>query len=402
MAIKKRGEKLKIFFYHTQDTGVGMWRMLHPMKWINDLGLAEVKMLPFYWKTHATPNWELYVKQCEKKGVQPTREQFEKNAKHYPKPISTGQIEKLSVWADVVVAMRRDMREHCALLMAIKHHLKKPLVLETDDFVHYVPPYNPGARYYRPGTEQTDVWATQQFQIAENVQVTTPGLKTLYQQLNEKITILPNCIDPDYWIKEKKVENNPNEIRIGWTGANAHWGDLRIIRNVIPKILDKYPQVTFHFIGQLPDWWYEHRKKGRIINHKFHNLRDYGQYLSYFNYDIGVAPLVDNYFNRGKSNIRWLEYSVNKTATVCSPVWAYTKDAYGVMKEGKNVMYALEPEEWENKLSKLVENETLRKKIGQQAFDDVNKYYNLKTRAKDYVDYYQSVFDNFVIPPDPT
>lgn len=380
--------------YHTQNSGVGLWRMIQPAKWINRSGLAEVKTLPFYFRTHRTPSWENYLADCKKKGIEPSTEQFQKNAKKYPREVPIEEVEKLCNWADVIVVMRQDSRHHCALLQAMGD-LKKPVILETDDFVHYVPPYNPGAKFYQPGSEQADIWSTKQFQLVNYVQVTTPGLRELYRQLNPNIEIIPNCIDPDYWLSKKEPEQHPGEIRLGWTGANAHWGDLRRLKDVIHPVLKKYPQVKFHFIGQLPDWWDDLKKEGRLVHHKFRNLATYPEYLHSFNYDIGVAPLVDNLFNRGKSNIRWIEYSSNKVATVCSPIWAYSRDAYGVMKEGKNVMFAKETDEWIAKLSKLIEDETLRKKMSQQAYDDVLKYYNLETRAKDFVNYYQRVYDDF-------
>ncbi len=393
MAIRKRGEKLKIYFHHTQNSGVGMWRMIHPADVINRLGLAEVRTPPFYWRTHSSLDWGKYVVNCQKLNKEPTPEEYQSLLKKYPKDWSVENIEKMCNWADVIVVMRQDSRQHCALLQAIGD-LKKPLILETDDFVHYVPPYNPGARFYAPGSEQSEIWSSKQFGLVDHVQVTTPGLKDLYVQLNKKITIIPNCIDPNYWLGHPDPEPH-KEIRLGWWGANAHWGDLRILKNVIHKILDKYPQVVFHFMGQVPDWWYDLRKNKRMVEHKFSNLKNYPKKIHSFDYDIGVAPLVDNLFNRGKSNIRWVEYSLNKIATVASPVWAYKKDPYGVMKEGKNVMYAKEPGEWVNKLSTLIENESLRKTMANQAYKDTLQYYNLEARAKEFVDFYQDQFDNF-------
>jgi glycosyltransferase involved in cell wall biosynthesis len=376
--------------------------MLQPAKWLNKLGLAEVKMLPFYWKSHGYPDWKTYVRDCQDKGIEPSQGDFQKKMARVPKdPFKPPYtlIEKYSNWADIIVVMRRDLREHCAMLMAMKD-LKKPVVLETDDFVHYVPPYNPGAKYYPPGSEASDIWASRQFGIVDAVVTTTPGLKKLYRQLHPKIYVCPNMLDPDYWVdKYPKPKPHPGEVRIGWTGANAHWGDLRILKDVIPKILDKYPQVKFHFIGQLPDWWYDLRRKGRVVQHKFKTLHYYGEFIYSLGYDIGVAPLLDNLFNRGKSQIRWMEYAVSKAAVVASPIWAYNKDPFGKAKHNKNLLFAKERDEWFNQLSKLIEDEKLRKKIGNQAYKDVITHYNLEKQAKVYSDVYEKIYDNFHYKP---
>jgi len=391
--------KLKVFLLHTQNSGVGMWRMLQPAKWINKLGLADVKMIPFYWKSHGYPDWKTYVRECEDKGKQPNPEEFNKKVARIPKdPFKDPKvelIETLSKWADIIVVMRRDMREHAALLMAMKD-LKKPVVLETDDFVHYVPPYNPGARFYTPGSQASDVWSTAQFKIADAVIVTTPGLKKLYRQLHSKIYVCPNMIDPEYWINGyPEPKPHPGKVRIGWSGANAHWGDLRILREVMHTILDKYSQASFHFLGQLPDWWYDLRKKKRVVYHRFKTLSYYPEYFYSLGYDIGVAPLIDNIFNRGKSQIRWMEYSVHKTATVASPVMAYKNDPYGKIKHRENILFAKEKEDWIKQISYLIENEAERKRIGDNAYNTVMNDYSLEKQAHRWVEVYQKIYDNY-------
>lgn len=398
----KKDSKLKVFFYHTQNSGVGLWRMVHPAKWINKLGLAEVKMLPFYYRTHGYPNLQEYLRDCKDKGIEPSQEEFNKKVARVPKDPSIEEIEKLVVWSDVVVIMRRDSRYHTAVIQSIKE-MGKPVILETDDFVHYVPPYNPGAKFYRPGSEETDIWASAQFKFVDHVQVTTPGLKRLYTQLHPNISILPNMIDPEYWIDNlPEPEPHPEEVRIGWQGANAHWGDLRRLydptnpeTDVMNYIVKKYPQVKFYFVGQIPDWWLPLKKQGRLVHLPFHNLANHPKVNKSMGLDIGLAPLVDNLFNRGKSNIRWIEYSINKTATVASPVWAYTKDAAGVMSNNKNVIFAREKEDWIKALETLIENETFRKKIANQAHKDVMEHYNLEKQAYRWVNLYYQVLEEF-------
>ena len=104
---------------------------------------------------------------------------------------------------------------------------------------------------------------------------------------------------------------------------------------------------------------------------------------------------LDNLFNRGKSQIRWMEYAVNKTAVVASPIWAYNKDPFGVVKHGKNILFAKYKEDWIKQLSRLIEDENLRKKIGQQSYDDVMNYYNLEKQAYVYTDAYQKIYDDY-------
>jgi glycosyltransferase involved in cell wall biosynthesis len=95
----------------------------------------------------------------------------------------------------------------------------------------------------------------------------------------------------------------------------------------------------------------------------------YPELLSKQKWDIGIAPLIDDVFNRGKSHIKWMEYASYKIPTVASNVYPYYKDIQGTKTIEDGVTgYLCEPKEWYEKLEKLVLDNNLRNRIGENAY----------------------------------
>ncbi len=102
--------------------------------------------------------------------------------------------------------------------------------------------------------------------------------------------------------------------------------------------------------------------------------------------DIGIAPLIDDYFNWCKTPIKWMEYGTLKTPAVVSKV------LYGdYVKDGKDAMVAETEDQWFEKLSLLIEDADLRKKMGKEAYHTVDKDFNLNKKWTMFEDVYTDI-----------
>jgi glycosyltransferase involved in cell wall biosynthesis len=234
------------------------------------------------------------------------------------------------------------------------------------------------------------------------VTVTNKLLAENYARFTKKpIYILPNYVDLDWYkIPDKQIERVTDEIRIGWFGSQGHFEDLRMLIPVLDKILKKYPQVRFVYCGyggmssdkklteigwgedvfkELPRSRREFviATKPEFWPAKHHTL----------DLDIGLCPLVDDYFNKCKTNIKWLEYAVMKTPAVVSDV------LYGdYVKDGKDALVARTVDEWYDKLVLLIEDSKLRKKIGKNAHKRMLSDFNIDTKWHRF----KAVYDEIV------
>ncbi len=106
--------------------------------------------------------------------------------------------------------------------------------------------------------------------------------------------------------------------------------------------------------------------------------------------DIVIAPLADNSFNRMKSNLKQVECWTRKLPIVCSDVPPY--NVHG--KHMENCI--LIPSEknahkyWKKHLKRLILDADLRKKLGEQLYEDFSEDYNLVNVTKKRADFYRA------------
>jgi glycosyltransferase involved in cell wall biosynthesis len=88
-------------------------------------------------------------------------------------------------------------------------------------------------------------------------------------------------------------------------------------------------------------------------------------------FDIGIMPLPDDEWTKGKCGFKGLQYMALEVPTVMSPVGVNTE----IIDHGKNGFIANNETEWLAILSQLINDAELRKHIGQEGRKTiVNKY----------------------------
>lgn len=258
------------------------------------------------------------------------------------------------------------------------------LVMDIDDNFLDLHESNPANKLMGKGSVARNNLATI-LSLCDAVTVSTLPLKERLAKhfldthgIKQKIYVVPNCNDIKDW--EYEPVKNTNGIVVGYMGSVSHHDDLALVLPAIKKIMEKYPKVGFQLLGQLTfdqakdvfKNWKQSLRKRIVMVRPTGNFQDFPEYFSAQGWDIGIAPLIDSPFNRSKSHIKWMEYSMYKIPTVASRVYPYYKDIYGVdtIIDGVNGLLC-EPDEWEKKLSLLIENKELRKKLGENAYNFV-------------------------------
>ena len=152
------------------------------------------------------------------------------------------------------------------------------------------------------------------------VTVTTPQLGKQFRKLRPKgpIAVLPNLVDFDRWLPMKK--NESKEIRIGWQGGSAHYHDIHMIAKVLNRILKERDNVKLVMKGSFYPSLFED-VKDKVEWLAWHSdINTYPLDVRDMRLDIGLCPVIDDPFNRGKSDIKWVEYSAMGMPAVVSPV----------------------------------------------------------------------------------
>jgi len=106
--------------------------------------------------------------------------------------------------------------------------------------------------------------------------------------------------------------------------------------------------------------------------------------------DIVLAPLADNEFNRMKSNLKQVECWTRKLPIVCSDIPPY--NVHGKHMENCVLIPAVKNAHkyWKKYLKQLILDADLRKRLGEQLYEDFKDDYNLATVTKKRADFYKA------------
>lgn len=277
----------------------------------------------------------------------------------------------------------------------------KPVVIETDDYLHCISPRNDGGYgAWNPGTLYLYRW-NDMIKKADAMIVATPQLAREHFIYNKNIYVLPNYLDEEKWTLQK-VKSKDDYLRIGWAGGNAHGDDLRMIASVVEQIVrDHKDKVKFETMGMLKqelkdtfsnlEEFSERCPKcnyqGDSIPHPGDTLDNYPLVLASYGWDIGLAPIINNAFNSSKSDLKLKEYSAFGIPIVASRVTPYIE----AEKLGCRVLLAESYEEWYNKIKELIESPNLRKEIVDANREWISSYW-----IHDNIDKYANVFKQII------
>lgn len=94
-------------------------------------------------------------------------------------------------------------------------------------------------------------------------------------------------------------------------------------------------------------------------------------------FDIGLAPLPDDPWSRGKCATKLLQCMAARVPCVASPVGAHRD----IVREGENGFLASSPREWAEKIARLAKDPGLRDRMGDAARETVAREYSVQAHA---------------------
>nr|ELR5102481.1 glycosyltransferase [Providencia rettgeri] len=98
------------------------------------------------------------------------------------------------------------------------------------------------------------------------------------------------------------------------------------------------------------------------------------------NFDIGIMPLFENDFEKGKCGYKIIQYFACKIPVVASPVGVNC-----TLIEQDNGFLCKTPQEWSNALEQLIKNEELRKRLGNSGYNKVNKFFTYQSQVNNII-----------------
>jgi glycosyltransferase involved in cell wall biosynthesis len=364
----KKPKVLMIWTQNTNETvgGVGQYRIVSPGRKLKELGY-DVEIIP---------------------GSSIAEKFGETIEEAYPKMMQS---------YDLIWMKHTDNMQSIGALFALRQQYPCKIVWDFDDDLFNVRPSQKIAyEQYGPGQEKRDIVATA-ISFCDALTVSTEHLKKQLGgmikemfDVNIPIFVCPNFLNIEEWNYIKyRPSNSPV---IGYYGSTTHADDLELVKPAIYKILKKYPTVNFNVIGMAtskeiletfadcPD--VELLKRVHLAGGT-KGWAGFPDLVLRQNWDIAIAPLIDDKFNRSKSHIKWMECAMKSIPVVASNVYPYREKIFGTkaIEDGKTG-FLVNDKDWVKTLSKLIENPDLRVKVGEVARETVIKDWNADKQIK--------------------
>jgi glycosyltransferase involved in cell wall biosynthesis len=193
------------------------------------------------------------------------------------------------------------------------------------------------------------------------------------KNINPHVIIVPTTIETNLY--KPTIKSETNKVVIGWSGSVTTIQHFNYAVSALKKIKARYNDlIDIRVVG---DGNYVNEELGvkGLPWKKESELDDLGVI------DIGIMPLPDDEWSKGKCGLKGLQYMALGIATIMSPVGVNTE----IIQDGENGFLAKNEEEWIEKLSLLIENKALRKTIGDQGRKTVVEKYSVDAVKEIYL-----------------
>ncbi len=302
--------------------------------------------------------------------------------------------------ADVVVFHRPNDWRSLEIAKQLRAQGKK-IVADNDDTYK-----NLDGKNLQMALEKVDKGLDEFCKFADMVTTSTEVLAQEYRKLNDNVVILPNCVDPDMW--PEPLKNETDKVRLGFVGSVASNSDYEGIKNTLIE-LSKRSDVQLVVFGLPPeadkndtesvivrelykkdfDFW----QSLNIEWQSFVPVANYIDTLNSLKIDIMVIPRNDDYFNRCKSNLKFLEASMLEIPCVVQG-FEDGLSPYQVDKEDEAHMdIVLDNKDWLDRLNPLIEFKELRENMGKAAREYVENKYAIANNIWRWEDAYKKLLE---------
>lgn len=289
--------------------------------------------------------------------------------------------------ADIVVFQRPNDKTRLELGKLLKKKGKK-IVFENDDT--YLPdvgvPLNMlGSDKQREIAIELNKNLYEFIGLADMVIASTEFLADEYRALHSNVKVLKNCIDPH---DEHKRGPRGDKFRIGFIGSVTSNLDYEHIKDTL-RTLAKRGDVTLVALGfkRNPKYMAGFEEDAAFWDslpnvewHEFVPVMEYMHKIASLNLDLALIPRHNSYFNRCKSNIKFLELSLLRIPVIAQG-FTTNDSPYQNVYDAKHMQVLVNDEDWLPTVENTMKNYQQYATLADKAHDYVLKNYNIKKYA---------------------
>jgi glycosyltransferase involved in cell wall biosynthesis len=296
------------------------------------------------------------------------------------------------------------------------------------------------------------------FKIRDNISrtkyvtTTTPIYANEISKINKNVIVLPNAIDPSEKQFQTNVEDS-DRLRFGWLGGSSHYHDLKLMAGNVTRYLrenkdnsqmvicgfdlrgninernpmtgeittrkitpeesiwvryeefftDNYKLASDDLLKHLKRYSQDHDKEFDFSDELYKRVwtKPITTYASNYNmFDVSMAPITENMFNKCKSQLKVIEAGFHKKALIAQDYGPYQIDCVNVFEYGGKInpngnAVLIESrknhKEWYKAMKKLKQNPELVDMISENLYNTVKDKYHIDTVTHTRAEFYKTI-----------
>jgi glycosyltransferase involved in cell wall biosynthesis len=199
------------------------------------------------------------------------------------------------------------------------------------------------------------------------------------KQFNKNVIVNPTTIDTEnQHVPSIHREGKLEHITIGWTGSHSTLKYLYAIESIIKALEDDQKQLQFIIIADYPP-------SLSVPSAVFVPWSKKTEIVDLAKIDIGIMPLPDDEWSKGKCGFKALQYMAMEIPTIASPVGVNAK----IIDHGVDGFLCSTSEEWISTLKELIKDFELRKRIGKNGRKKIIKYYSVISNSPTFLSLFE-------------
>jgi glycosyltransferase involved in cell wall biosynthesis len=240
---------------------------------------------------------------------------------------------------------------------------RAPVVFDFDDAI-YLPDASPANAWTRRLKGRGKVEAL--CRMSRHVTVGNVVLAEFAARHAPAVTVLPSTIDTEEY-RVMPREGNARPV-VGWTGSQTTLPHLLALAPALRRLRARL-DFELHVVGGKIDIdGVDVRCVPWTAAREVDDLRPL---------DVGVMPLPDDEWSRGKCGMKALQYMALAKPAVVSPIGANAE----IVQDGVNGFHARTEEEWVDRLARLLSDPQLRARLGAAARITVERGYSAEVHV---------------------
>lgn len=189
------------------------------------------------------------------------------------------------------------------------------------------------------------------------------------RRLNGNVHVVPTVVDTDCYVPEQGRQSGAPVI--GWIGSPSTWPYVRQILPIVEELC-RGGRARFLVIGAG-----KQAEADRFPGMELREWTERSEVADVQSMDIGIMPLSDDRWARGKSGYKLVQYMACGLPVIASPVGVNTE----MVGEGLNGFLASTADQWRHALYRLTEDSDLRSRMGMEGRKVAISDYSLAAHA---------------------